>query len=285
MKDIVEDIRKKLGSYNFNSLAISEIDFANESFETHSINSEGKFFDIASITKPLTLGVTYLARPDIFTTEMKLLLEHRGGLIAWGRLSHDTWREQVLSYDIKESETCYSDFGALRLQLEIEKHESPYAIASKFYDNEVVHWLDLEGEAIPTGRRHRRIICGEVHDDNAFVIGEKVCHAGLFATIEGLSRTFLNLNKELKLLEQIKRERDDRFILGWDSVQNPEISLAGSNSTTNTFGHLGFTGTSIWIKPEVKKAIIILTNEVQGYWYDRRHLNALRREIATRALS
>jgi CubicO group peptidase (beta-lactamase class C family) len=46
-----------------------------------------------------------------------------------------------------------------------------------------------------------------------------------------------------------------------------------------TFGHLGFTGTSIWIDPQKKKGHVILTNATKKYYYDRQGLNDLRRQI------
>ncbi|MFG1484732.1 hypothetical protein [Halobacteriovorax sp. RZ-2] len=287
IEELTKKIKAEFGSYNFNCLAFAYIDFKNESYESFSffenpfLKGQRVYFDLASLTKPLTLGFAYLNKPEIFSEEMKLLLNHRGGLNSWGRLSFDNWREQILSYPVKESETLYSDFSALRLQLEIEKKHGLYDLVSPMWDEEIKHWLDIEDEVcVPTGRRNREIIDGEVHDDNAFVIAEKVSHAGLFGTIDGVCKTLLKANGEYQLISKTKRESDQRFINGWDSVTNPETSLAGKCSNKDTFGHLGFTGTSIWIEPHSQKGVVILANEVIKYWYDRKKLSEIRKEIA-----
>ncbi|EQC51069.1 serine hydrolase [Bacteriovorax sp. DB6_IX] len=287
---IEEYCLKNISNHNFNCIAVGVIDFESKEFETIQITSEDHYedvelyFDLASMTKPLTFGVAYLAHPEIFDQNMHLLLTHRSGLPRWGRLSKSSWKEQILSYEISESETVYSDFGALRLQLEIEKKTGTplYDISSTFWDKKVKHWTDLELEVSPiTGRRNRKLISGEVHDDNAYIIGEKISHAGLFASIEGVCKTLLNLDNQLDLLKTIGVDHEGRYCFGWDTVEDPEKTLAGAGASKNTFGHLGFTGTSMWIDPEAKKGHVILTNETQGYWYDRLKLNKLRREIGS----
>ncbi|WP_419172954.1 serine hydrolase [Halobacteriovorax sp.] len=286
LEEIINNVANEFGSYNFNCLALAHIDFKKKSYESYSLydnpflKGQKVYFDLASLTKPLTLGFSYLRSPELFNDDMKLLLNHRGGLKAWGRLSRDSWRKQVSSYAIKESDTVYSDFGALRLQLEIEKKENLYDLVSPMWDEEIVHWLDIEDEiCAPTGRRQRQLIDGEVHDDNAYVIGEKVSHAGLFGTIDGVCRTLLKAQESYSLIQNTKRQSDHRFINGWDSVSNSSNTLAGSGATTNTFGHLGFTGTSMWITPETNTGVVLLCNEVLGYWNDRAKLNALRRSL------
>lgn len=292
IENLIKNIQANFGSYNFNCLSFATIDFEKKDYQSYSffdnpfLKNQKVFFDLASLTKPLTLGFSYLNKPELFSDEMKLLLNHRAGLKAWGRLSHDSWREQVSSYNLKESDTIYSDFGALRLQLEIEKKEGLYELVSPMWDNEIIHWLDIEDEVCaPTGRRQGQIIDGEVHDDNAFVIGEKVSHAGLFGTIDGVCRTLLMANEDYSLINKTKRESDHRFINGWDSVSDPSKSLAGIHSTSNTFGHLGFTGTSIWIEPSLNKGVVILSNEVVSYWYDRGKLSQIRKSIANELFS
>lgn len=294
IKEIEEYCLKNIASQNFNCLAVGVIDFAKQEFETIQITQDENyedvelFFDIASMTKPLTFGIAYLANPEIFSEGMHLLLTHQSGLPRWGRLSHNGWREQILSYEISKSETVYSDFGALRLQLEIEKSSGKhlYDISSKYWDKKVKNWLDLDMEISPvTGRRNRAPICGEVHDDNAYVISEKISHAGLFATIDGVCKTLINLDKELNLLSTVGVDHDGRYCLGWDTVEDPEKTLAGEGCSKNTFGHLGFTGTSMWIDPVAKRGHVILTNETQAYWFERAKLNKFRRDIGSLNLS
>ena len=106
-KEIDLIVEKALEDSNFNCVALGLIDFDDLSFSSKFYSNLDRFdeerevyFDLASITKPMTLGLSYLAAPEIFDEEMILLLEHRSGLPAWGRLSHSSWRELLLSYKI-----------------------------------------------------------------------------------------------------------------------------------------------------------------------------------------
>ena len=172
--------------------------------------------------------------------------------------------------------------------LEIEaKTKMPfYEYCSEYFDDEVLNWLELkEGLFCPeTGTRNGNPISGQVHDDNAFVIGEKVSHAGLFGTIKGVSRCLLTLNKNNHLIDKMNEEFDNldqnrRFIAGWDRVTDQTSSLAGPSASLRTFGHLGFTGTSMWIDLEKKKGSVVLSNATKNYWYDKKGLDEIRKEV------
>tara|TARA_R110000868_G_scaffold183422_3_gene424726 strand:+ start:8482 stop:9381 length:900 start_codon:yes stop_codon:yes gene_type:complete len=288
---VKDEFKHHLSQTRFGYGAYALIDFESEKFETYQLirhNQESNlkiWFDLASVTKALTLAGAWLAKPEIFTDEMIMLLEHRAGLPFWGRLSKDSWRESVSQYTPKKSETEYSDFSALRLTLEIQKKASDlYALTDSYRDPEVCFWKDLPEHSFSpvTGWRRGKLISGEVHDDNCFVIGEKVGHAGLFGTIEGLSKTLINYNRELglisKMLPLLKAEHS-RFVRGFDTVQNLDTTLAGPGCSEQTFGHTGFTGTSFWIDATKNRGWILLTNGSYPYWYDRLKLNALRRSL------
>ncbi len=292
-ESIVSAIDESLIYSNFDTIEVALIDFNSNEIDTYfttksPVYEQGFLFDLASITKPLTLATSYLLKEDLFNDEMKLLLNHRGGLKAWGRLSRDNWQEQLLSYDIKKSPTVYSDFSALRLQLEIEKKigQSIYDLCFSVYDKNIIHWLDLDSHnVISTGYRNKKVINGVVHDDNAYVINKKVSHAGLFGDARSLSQTLININKECSLLEKMNVVSKNRFYNGFDTVKDIESTLAGRNSSLKTFGHLGFTGTSFFIKPEEKIGFVILANETIRYWYDRSKLNDLRKKLYSEAFS
>lgn len=287
LKDILIE---GLSEARFNCAALATIDFSTNTFDTYQlINGEESqtkvWFDLASVTKALTLGGAWLAKPEIFSDEMILLLEHRAGLPFWGRLSKDGWKETVSQYTPMPSETVYSDFSALRLTLEIEKKFPLYSLTDE-YREEVVFWKELPEFAYSpiTGWRGGKLISGEVHDDNCYVIGEKVGHAGLFGTIEGLSKTLLNYNSKLQMIDKLRPllvNREHRFCRGFDTVQNTADTLAGPGCGLDTFGHLGFTGTSFWIDPSLKRGWILLTNGSYPYWYDRLKLNDLRRSLGS----
>jgi CubicO group peptidase (beta-lactamase class C family) len=295
MEKIIETVEELLKKQHFDCLAIAEIDFSDGTFDSICINKnkltkENIYFDLASLTKPLTLAATYLRKPEIFGDNMKLLLNHRGGLPSWGRLDSN-WRGQILKYQIKKTDKdIYSDFSALRLMLEIEaKTNRPfYDICSEYFDPEVLFWLELQDDFFcpQTGTRNGTPITGQVHDDNAFVIGEKVSHAGLFGTIKGVARCLLTLNEDNLLFDKMNEEFDNldqnrRFIAGWDRVTDPSTSLAGRNASLRTFGHLGFTGTSIWIDLEKEKGSIVLSNATKNYWYDKDGLAEIRKEVGS----
>lgn len=286
---------------NFDYLALSVIDFKAQRFETLATcrgtvkdrqkwqeEYRASYFDLASVSKPLNLALAYMVAPKLFDQPMRLLLEHRSGLPAWGRLSHRGWREQIMAYPISESATEYSDFGALRLMLEIERvsGKSLKHLVSPHWDQKLSFWQDLADDVVcvPTGMRRGEQICGVVHDDNALVINEYTSHAGLFATIEGISRTLLRMDQSFSFLNLMKENRDSvphdqRFLLGWDRVLNPQNTLAGAGCSASTFGHLGFTGTSVWIDPEKQLGHVILTNATIEAWYQREGLSELRRLI------
>lgn len=284
-----------LSRQHFDSLAVGVIDFQKHSFETFEISAQNiistkpyLYFDLASVTKALVNSTAYLEMPQIFDEKMKLLLCHRAGLPSGGLLSKDSWKEQILSYSIQESETLYSDYSSLRCMLEIEKKAGIKIrdISEKYFDQECKYWFELpENSFSPEyGVRGKKVVCGEVHDNNCFNLKEFVSHAGLFATVDGLCRTLINIDQKLKMCTQMKAEFDQkrdqhRFMLGFDHVTDLENTLAGSGCSKNTFGHLGFVGTSFWIDLDKNRGAVVLTNGVQTYWYDKTGLNDLRRKI------
>jgi CubicO group peptidase (beta-lactamase class C family) len=264
--------------------------FENESIEFHSgveCRIENFYYDLASVTKVLGMGALRAKSPELFDEELNLLIEHRGGLPRWAILGTKGWKETVNQYQINESATEYSDLSMLRLMLEIEKKTGkPFKELCSFYwDKELVFWKDLPAEAVcpDTGFRKGSVVNGEVNDDNCFKIGHFCSHAGLFATSEGLLRSLFNLEKEVSLLEKMQiafRERDfERYLNGWDTVADNSDTLAGIGSPKETFGHLGFTGTSVWIDATSGRGWFLLTNSTKKYWYNRVHLNSLRKKL------
>lgn len=286
---------KLMKDQHFDCVAVAVIDFKNADYQSFEITqknvvSESPFmyFDLASLTKPLTNSAALLNNPDLFSNDIDLLLNHKAGLPSGGLLSKKTWKEEILSYDIKESPTLYSDYSSLRCMLELEKKSknSLYDLCSYYFDPEMVHWTNLpvNADCPEYGIRNKHVISGEVHDNNCYNIGTFVSHAGLFATIGGLSRSLLNLDKKINLLELMKEEfqshkNEDRFIVGFDHVMDPQNTLAGAGASIKTFGHLGFTGTSFWIDTTKDKGAIILTNATKTYWYERSGLTLLRKTL------
>ncbi len=113
-----------------------------------------------------------------------------------------------------------------------------------------------------------RIIQGEVHDENASVLGGIAGHAGLFASAEDVARfahCILNGGPPILRPETValftRRESSPEGTsraLGWDTPSPP--SQSGKYFSSSSFGHLGYTGTSLWIDPERQLSITLLTN-------------------------
>jgi beta-glucosidase-like glycosyl hydrolase/CubicO group peptidase (beta-lactamase class C family) len=119
-----------------------------------------------------------------------------------------------------------------------------------------------------------RVVRGEVHDENAFVLGGVAPHAGLFSTGADLARfAQMMLNGGVYGPHRIvRRSTIERFTtraglvpnssraLGWDTPS--KVSSAGRYFSSSSYGHTGFTGTSIWIDPQHDLLVILLTNRV-----------------------
>lgn len=281
---------------NADHIAVGVVNFSDNTFDSFELIQRGEvfesekpftFFDLASLSKPLTMALATSLNPDVVDEKMMLLLNHRGGLPAWGLLPKVGWKELISSYEIKESETLYSDFSALRFMLEFNKKSdvSVHDAARKCWSSEILFWKNLSDEHCPQlGYKRGAPNVGVVHDPNAYVINDYVSHSGLFGTITGVCETLVNWNKEASFVKKtsdaiVEDKYKHRFILGWDRVIDPKTSLAGNGCSQQSFGHLGFTGTSIWIDPCENIGHIILTNTAKEYWYDKTKLNELRKKV------
>ncbi len=119
----------------------------------------------------------------------------------------------------------------------------------------------------------KRLLHGEVDDENAWAMGGVAGHAGLFSTagdIAIFAQMLLNggIYAHRRLLARATIEQftarqtigDSARALGWDVPMQP--SSSGAHFSAASYGHLGFTGTSLWIDPERKAFVILLTNRV-----------------------
>jgi len=122
--------------------------------------------------------------------------------------------------------------------------------------------------------RHR-VLCGEVHDDNAYAMGGVAGHAGLFANAADVDALVTRLvacwhGEDDFLPPALVREawtRDGRvrgstWALGWDTPAPSGYSAAGTKLDRDGVGHLGFTGTSVWIDLARRAHVVLLTNRV-----------------------
>jgi len=121
-------------------------------------------------------------------------------------------------------------------------------------------------------RRGRRLVA-EVHDDNAHAMGGVAGHAGLFSTAHEvylIARELLAAHGggrsifERDVVRAFFRRRPRRAssrVLGWDTP-TPAGSSAGRRFSPRSVGHLGFTGTSLWIDLAQEVVVVLLTNRV-----------------------
>ncbi|HEX6940023.1 MAG TPA: glycoside hydrolase family 3 N-terminal domain-containing protein [Longimicrobiales bacterium] len=140
---------------------------------------------------------------------------------------------------------------------------------------------------IDTVFRHTHVH-GVVHDENAYAMGGVAPHAGLFSSARDLAifaQMMLNggFYGDVRLLhpETIRRytarqSEGSSRALGWDTPS--ERSSAGAYFSASSFGHTGFTGTSLWIDPTQDLFVVLLTNRVNPTRANTHHV-ALRREV------
>jgi CubicO group peptidase (beta-lactamase class C family) len=120
----------------------------------------------------------------------------------------------------------------------------------------------------------RRLLCGEVHDDNAYAMGGVAGHAGLFGNAADVDALVTRLRacwrgEDDFIPHEVMREfwqRDETvsgstWALGWDTPSETGSS-AGQRIGGHAVGHLGFTGTSIWVDLDRDVQVTLLTNRV-----------------------
>ncbi len=136
--------------------------------------------------------------------------------------------------------------------------------------------VNLIPRIAPTEYRNGTLLCGVVHDPSCYAMGGIAGHAGLFSTAADLSvfaRMMLNGGSlgKVKILKPASVEQltipqsppgEDRLRgLGWD-IEPPFASNSDALFPVGAYGHLGYTGTALWIDPTTKTFIIVLTNRV-----------------------
>ena len=224
----------------------------------------------------------------------RMLLAHSSGLPAYVKLfetsrTRDELLQQAYRVPLTHdpgSHAEYSDIGFILLGEALERMTGmpldPFCRQQIFFPLELETMTfnpaaELRKQIPPTEEdktfRHR-VIQGEVNDENAWVMGGVAGHAGLFSTAydvalfaECMLRGGVSL-WDLHTVELFtRRERspsDTSRALGWDTPSRP--SQSGRYFSPRSYGHLGFTGTSLWIDPQHQLSVTLLTNRT---WPDR----------------
>jgi CubicO group peptidase (beta-lactamase class C family) len=214
------------------------------------------------------------------------LLEHASGLAARlldppgeGRreFEHDICTMK-LEYTPR-SKSIYSDLGFILLGF-IVVDRSGVPLAEQF--RLIPEAGDLRHRAAPTlpmneDRRRGETLVGDVHDNYAAALGGMAGHAGLFGSapaVGGFARTVLRAGRgETGLPPPFSPDLVRQFTtkstvpgssraLGWDTML--PTSSCGTRMSRSAFGHVGFTGTSLWIDPARDRYFVLLTNRVCG---------------------
>jgi serine-type D-Ala-D-Ala carboxypeptidase len=225
---------------------------------------------------------------------LRMLLAHSSGLPAYIKLfqtahTKDELLQQALRVPLTAapgSRAEYSDIGFILLGEVLGRITGEPL--DQFCQREIFARLDLGHTCfnppadlkpiIPPTEDDRtfrhRLIQGEVNDENAFVMGGVGGHAGCFATaldVSVFAQCMLQGGTPLvkkETLEIFTRRQDSppgtSRALGWDTPSQP--SQSGKYFSSRSYGHLGYTGTSLWIDPDRQLSVTLLTNRT---WPDR----------------
>jgi CubicO group peptidase (beta-lactamase class C family) len=247
--------------------------------------------------------------PEKAQITVKQILTHSGGLEAGANIyANARGREQYL-YQINArpleyapgTNMIYSDWDMIILQLVMERITGKtldVLAAEKIFrplgmtDTQFQPPVSLRPRIAPTQVDDARggLLWGTVHDENAWAMGGVAGHAGLFSTSRDLalfSMMILNGGEGVNGIRIVKpatiarwtarQGKESSRTLGWDSPEGG--SSAGQFFSPWSFGHTGFTGTSIWIDPEKDLFVVVLTNRVNPTRSNTRHVQ-LRRDVA-----
>lgn len=224
------------------------------------------------------------------------LMVHNSGLPAWRRFYDfcttpqcvlDSVFATPLQYRTGDS-TVYSDLGLITLGKVIEivagttlnryvdsVFFKPLGMNSTMYNPPRSLWNRIAPTEVDTfWQRTGVAVRGRVHDENAATLGGVSGHAGLFSTASDLAvmmQMLLN-GGTYGGVRYFRTETVQKFIarqsdkstrgIGWDTKNLAGYSSAGRLFGPKSFGHTGFTGTSLWADPERNLFVILLTNRV-----------------------
>jgi len=239
---------------------------------------------------PVVAAVTEFAGEDRHRDAVtpRMLLAHSSGLPAYEKLFlRVRTRDELLAAAFATplaadpgAKAEYSDIGFIILGVALERiadesldrfsqHEifGPLAMTHTAFNPPLAWRASIPPSANDPSFR-RRIIQGEVQDENASVLGGVAGHAGVFASAEDLAifaHAILAGGRPIFRPETVslftRRETSPpgtSRALGWDTPSSP--SQSGKYFSADSFGHLGYTGTSLWIDPERQLSVTLLTN-------------------------
>lgn len=222
---------------------------------------------------------------------IKQLLLHIGGLIPDNAMADYDGSPEIirqkflglkLNYDpgtkFRYSDVGFQVLGEL-IQVKTGKTVADYSSEHIFQPLKMTETGYLPGESLrkraaPTQQRDGQWMVGDVHDPRAYAMGGIAGHAGLFGTADDLAiyaqmmlqggsykGTQVLSPETFKVMTAAYEVPGAKRGLGWDK-QSGYSSNRGESMTQSAFGHGGFTGTAIWIDPELELFVIFLSNRV-----------------------
>lgn len=252
--------------------------------------------DLVDLDAPLARYIPDLRQYDLNAKERALsvrqCLAHQTHLPAVEpiyTIGHDPERLKtyVLQREWQAGLQVYSDINYILLGILIER-----VTGRALNEQDLPRGLGFSPpheDAVATEFCHwrKRVMVGEVHDENAFAFGGASGHAGLFGTIDGVLDYAHHLMNGGGLrsdtLQHIVEPQSETRAIGWEIIHRGWHGGEGHSATT--IGHLGFTGTGLWIDLEKGLAWALLTNRVHPSRHTETGIMALRRETGSRVAS
>jgi CubicO group peptidase (beta-lactamase class C family) len=259
------------------------------------------------LDRPVHLYLPEFGVPGKESITPRLLLSHQSGMVT--RMLHreaqgrEQYLEKIRAHPLRwkpGAHTHYSDWNMIMLQFVIERITGQSL--SEFVQDQVFGPLGMRDTGYnPLPEQRARIaptefqelrggkVWGVVHDENAWAMGGVAGHAGLFSSARDLAvfaQMLLNggeyggrrvLQPQTIARWTARQSSGSSRALGWDTP-SPNSS-AGHYFSPWSFGHTGFTGTSIWIDPHADLFVIVLTNRVNPT-RENMKIAPLRRAIA-----
>jgi uncharacterized protein YbbC (DUF1343 family) len=233
---------------------------------------------------PVARWVPAFDRPDKAGITLRALLTHTSGLPADNRVEDEAEGLEHAVSSIarlplgRPGVHVYSDLGFIVLA-EVVRRAAGVPL-DRFVEHEIFAPLGMRSTGyhprfsarlVPTERDGDRFLRGVVHDPRARALGGVAGHAGLFSSADDLARfaralLFGGVLDGARVLEAETVARmtrpialpDARVTLGWDSPDDPDASAWSAAS----FGHDGFTGTSLWIDPVADRFVVLLSSRL-----------------------
>lgn len=185
------------------------------------------------------------------------------GFLVLGYLLEEFYHEDLVGFWNRIKEQYYPG-----TTLEFHPRNQTTIRASLFAPTEECPW-------------RKKLLQGEVHDENTWALGGVSTHAGLFGSIDdlgwyslhlrsqlmGIARYFIKQKTTQLFTKRARPEGKGDWALGF-MLPTPGSASCGGYFSLNSIGHTGFTGTSVWYDPKADLSIAILSNRLV---YGRQH--------------